>query len=394
MGKHSDVHLDTQLVDLGRNPKRDSGSVNPPVHRTSTVLFKDYAEMVGYEEGRITHLGYGRNGSPTTQALEESLAVLEGADHALVTASGLAAINVTLLALLAAGDHVLFPDSVYGSARNFINHELVRLGVEVQFYDPTIGADIEKLMKKNTRMIYVESPGSLTFEMQDVPAIAKVAHAHGAVVVADNTWATPIYQRPFEMGVDVSIQSATKYIGGHSDLVMGAIMCKDALYKRLKQTHRNLGAVTSGDNAYLALRGLRTIAVRLKRHQKHGLEVAQWLQTVPEVKRVLYPALPTDPGHALWKRDMTGATGLFAIELGNISQEAVGAMLNGLEHFGMGYSWGGYESLITAYKPAQQRVATKWDKDTVLARLHIGLEDPADLIADLAAGFERLRKAL
>ncbi len=394
MGKHSDVHLDTQLVDLGRNPKRDSGSVNPPVHRTSTVLFKDYAEMVGYEEGRITHLGYGRNGSPTTQALEESLAVLEGADHALVTASGLAAINVTLLALLAAGDHVLFPDSVYGSARNFINHELVRLGVEVQFYDPTIGADIEKLMEKNTRMIYVESPGSLTFEMQDVPAIAKVAHAHGAVVVADNTWATPIYQRPFEMGVDVSIQSATKYIGGHSDLVMGAIMCKDALYKRLKQTHRNLGAVTSGDNAYLALRGLRTIAVRLKRHQKHGLEVAQWLQTVPEVKRVLYPALPTDPGHALWKRDMTGATGLFAIELGNISQEAVGAMLNGLEHFGMGYSWGGYESLITAYKPAQQRVATKWDKDTVLARLHIGLEDPADLIADLAAGFERLRKAL
>ncbi len=394
MGKHSDVHLDTQLVDLGRNPKRDSGSVNPPVHRTSTVLFKDYAEMVGYEEGRITHLGYGRNGSPTTQALEESLAVLEGADHALVTASGLAAINVTLLALLAAGDHVLFPDSVYGSARNFINHELVRLGVEVQFYDPTIGADIEKLMEKNTRMIYVESPGSLTFEMQDVPAIAKVAHAHGAVVVADNTWATPIYQRPFEMGVDVSIQSATKYIGGHSDLVMGAIMCKDALYKRLKQTHRNLGAVTSGDNAYLALRGLRTIAVRLKRHQKHGLEVAQWLQTVPEVKRVLYPALPTDPGHALWKRDMTGATGLFAIELGNISQEAVGAMLDGLEHFGMGYSWGGYESLITAYKPAQQRVATKWDKDTVLARLHIGLEDPADLIADLAAGFERLRKAL
>lgn len=386
-------HLDTQLVELGRNPARDSGSVNPPVHRTSTVIFDKYDTLVGYENGTIPHRGYGRNGSVTTEGLEEALAALEGADHALVTSSGLAAITLTLLALLKAGDHLLVPDSLYGSARAFVNQELARIGVDVEYYDPTIGAGIEKLMKPTTRVVYCESPGSLTFEMQDIPAIARVAHAHGAILVADNTWATPLYQRPFEMGVDISIHSATKYIGGHSDLVMGAIMCKAPHYARLKQMHRNLGAVTNGDNAYLALRGLRTIAVRLKRHQKHGVEVAQWLQSVPEVKRVLYPALPTDPGHEIWKRDMTGATGLFAVELGAFSQKAVGAMLDGLEHFGMGYSWGGYESLVIAYHPASQRVATKWDRDTVLLRFHIGLEDPEDLIADLTKGFERLRAA-
>ena len=389
------MHLDTQLVELGRNPLRDSGSVNPPVHRTSTVIFQSFDEMVAYEEGRIQHRGYGRNGSPTTEGLEEALAALEGADHALITSSGLAAITLTLLAFLKAGDHALFPDSLYGSARQFVNAELQRIGIDVEFYDPTLGTGIAQLLKPTTRMVYVESPGSLTFEMQDVPAIATIAKAHGAIVVADNTWATPLYQRPFEMGVDISIHSATKYIGGHSDLVMGAIMFRKEHYKRLKQAHRNLGAVASGDNAYLALRGLRTIAVRLKRHQAHGLEVAQWLATVPEVARVLYPALPSDPGHALWKRDMTGATGLFAVELkGTPSQAALSAMLDGLNHFGMGYSWGGYESLVTAYKPAQQRTATKWEKDTVLLRLHIGLEDPADLIADLTKGFARLRAAL
>lgn len=387
------MQLDTQLVDLGRNPARDSGSVNPPVHRTSTVIFDKYETLLAYESGSINHRGYGRNGSPTTEGLEEALAALEGADHALITASGLAAITTTLLAFLKAGDHLLVPDSLYGSARLFVNQELARIGIEVEFYDPTIGAGIEKLMKPNTRVVYCESPGSLTFEMQDVPAISKVAKAHGAILVADNTWATPLYFRAFEKGVDVSIHSATKYIGGHSDLVMGAILCNGEHYKRLKQAHRNIGAVTGGDNAYLALRGLRTIAVRLKRHQKHGIEVAEWLKNVPEVKRVLYPAMPGDPGHEIWKRDMTGATGLFAIELGKVSDAAVGAMLDGLEHFGMGYSWGGYESLVIGYRPATQRVATKWEDDTVLLRFHIGLEDPQDLIADLEKGFERLRAA-
>lgn len=393
MSKHS-TELKTLLVSLGRDPKRDSGSVNPPVHRTSTVIFPDYATFAAYEEGRVKHLGYGRYGSPTTKELEEALATLEGADHAIITASGLAAITTTLLALLSAGDHLLVPDSVYSSARQFLLHELPRYGVEVEFYDPTLGAGIEKLVKKNTKVIYAESPGSLTFEMQDLPALAKVAHAHGALLVSDNTWATPLLMRPFDLGVDVSIHSCTKYIAGHSDLVMGAIMCKDAHYATLRRAHRNMGAAPSGDNAYLALRGLRTIAVRLKQHQEHALEVATWLQTVPEVKRVLYPALPEDPGHALWKRDMTGATALFGVEIDRCSHEALGAMMDGLEHFGMGFSWGGYESLIISYDPSKSRSATEqWKTPRTLLRLHIGLEAPQDLIADLDAGFKRLRAA-
>jgi cystathionine beta-lyase len=391
---HHSTELNTLLVSLGRDPKRDSGSVNPPVHRTSTIIFQDYATFTDYESGKGNHLGYGRNGSPTTTGLEEALATLEGADHAIITASGLAAITTAMLALLNSGDHVLVPDSIYSSARHFVDHELPRFGIEVEFYDPTIGAGIEKLIKKNTKMVYCESPGSLTFEMQDVPAIAKAAHAHGAVVVADNTWATPLLQRPFDLGIDVSIHSATKYIAGHSDLVMGAITCKEQYYKAIKRAHRNLGAAASGDNAYLALRGLRTIAVRLKLHQQHAMEVATWLQTVPEVKRVLYPALPDDPGHAIWKRDMTGATALFAVDVGKRSKEALSAMLDGLEHFGMGFSWGGYESLIIAYDPSKTRSATtQWATPTTLLRIHIGLEAPKDLIADLDAGFARLRKA-
>ncbi len=393
MSKDS-TELNTLLVSLGRDPKRDSGSVNPPVHRTSTVIFPDYATFAAYEEGKIEHIGYGRNGSPTTQGLEETLATLEGADRAILTASGLAAITTTIFALITSGDHILVPDSVYSSARLFFQHELPRMGVEVQFYDPTIGAGIDKLVKKNTRIIYAESPGSLTFEMQDLPALAKVAHANNALLVSDNTWATPLLMRPFDLGVDVSIHSATKYIAGHSDLVMGAIMCREELYKTIKRAHRNIGAVSGGDNAYLALRGLRTIAVRLKQHQEHAMEVAKWLQTVPEVKRVLYPALPEDPGHALWKRDMTGATSLFAVEIEKAPHDALAAMLDGLEHFGMGFSWGGYESLIIAYDPSKMRSATKqWEKPTTLLRIHIGLEAPKDLIADLDAGFKRLRAA-
>lgn len=388
------TELNTLLVSLGRDPKRDSGSVNPPVHRTSTVIFPDYATFAAYEEGKIEHIGYGRNGSPTTQGLEKTLATLEGADRAIITASGLAAITTTIFALMNSGEHILVPDSVYSSARLFFQHELPRMGVEVQFYDPTIGAGIEKLVKKNTKIIYAESPGSLTFEMQDLPALAKAAHASSALLVSDNTWATPLLMRPFDLGVDVSIHSATKYIAGHSDLVMGAIMCREELHKTIKRAHRNIGAVSGGDNAYLALRGLRTIAVRLKQHQEHALEVAKWLQTVPEVKRVLYPALPEDPGHALWKRDMTGATSLFAVEIEKADTASLTAMLDGLEHFGMGFSWGGYESLIIAYDPSTMRSATKqWEKPTTLLRIHIGLEAPKDLIADLDAGFKRLRAA-
>ena len=242
MTLHDNTELDTQLVNLGRNPVRDQGSVNPPVHRTSTVIFPDYATFHDYELGKNKHRGYGRYGSPTTDGLEEALVALEGADHALITASGLAAITTSLLAFLSSGDHVLIPDSLYSSARQFVTKELVRYGVDVQFYEPTIGAGIAALMKPNTKVVYCESPGSLTFEMQDIPAIAAVAHAAGALVIADNTWATPLLQKPFAMGVDVSIHSATKYIGGHSDLVMGAILCKAPHYAQLNRTHRNLGA--------------------------------------------------------------------------------------------------------------------------------------------------------
>ncbi|MFM9890325.1 MAG: cystathionine beta-lyase [Rickettsiales bacterium] len=390
---HDSTELDTQLVYLGRDPKRDLGSVNPPVHRTSTVIFDDYASFQAYEDGKLNHRGYGRYGSPTTDGLEEALTTLEGADHAILTGSGLAAITVSLLAFLSAGDHVLIPDSIYSSARKFVEYELVRYGIEVQFYDPTVGAGIEALMKPNTKVVYCESPGSLTFEMQDIPAIANVAHAHGAMLIADNTWATPLLQKPFAMGVDISIHSATKYIAGHSDLVMGAMLCKKQHYAQLNRAHRNFGAIPSGDNAYLALRGLRTIAVRLKQHGAHALEVAQWMETVPEVKRVLYPALPSDPGHALWKRDMTGASGLFAVEIGKVDKHALGLMLDGLKYFGMGFSWGGFESLIIAYEPFKSRAATRFTEGSTFLRLHIGLEAPKDLIADLDAGFARLRAA-
>jgi len=393
-GHDTASELDTQLVYLGRDPKRDCGSVNPPVHRTSTVIFPDYATFHDYETGKNSHRGYGRYGSPTTDGLIEALVALEGADNAIITASGLAAITTPLLAFLSAGDHVLVPDSLYTSARMFVKHELTRYGVEVQFYDPTIGAGIAALMKQNTKVVYCESPGSNTFEMQDIPAIAKAAHAGGAILMADNTWATPLLQKPFDMGVDISIHSATKYIGGHSDLVMGAVLCKAEYFATLNRAHRNIGAVPSGDNAYLALRGLRTIAVRLKQHEAHAIEVAGWLQTLPEVKRVLFPALPSDPGHQLWKRDMTGASGLFAIELVDANDAALAAMLDGLKHFGMGYSWGGFESLIIAYQPYRMREVTKFDKGATFLRLHIGLEAPKDLIADLDAGFSRLRKAL
>lgn len=392
---HTDCELDTQLVYLGRDPQRDCGSVNPPVHRTSTVIFPNYATYNDYSSGKLPHYrSYGRYGSPTTDGLEQALMELEGADFAITTGSGLAAITTAVLAFIAAGDHILFPDSLYGSAREFVDYELVRLGVEVQYYDPTIGAGIEALMKKNTKVVYCESPGSLTFEMQDIPAISKVAHAHGAIVIADNTWATPLLMNPFKLGADVSIHAITKYIGGHSDLVMGAALCKEPHAKRLRDAHRHIGAATSGDNAYLALRGLRTLAVRLKQHEKHAIEVATWLETVPEVKRVLFPALPSDAGHALWKRDMAGASGLFAIELTQANDKALAAMLDGLAHFGMGFSWGGFESLVISYKPARTRTVANWDKDATFLRLNIGLEAPKDLIADLDAGFARFRKAL
>ncbi len=381
---------ETILTSIGRDPKRDWGSVNPPVHRTSTILFEDFESFEAHAAGKSTRPGYGRDGTPTTESLCKAIAHLEGADQSWIFSSGLAAINGAFQAFLSAGDHALVSDTVYGPTRRLCDYELSRFGIEVTYYDPTIGAGIEALFKPNTKLVFCESPGSLTFEMQDIPAIAKVAHSHGAIVVGDNTWATPLYMKPFDLGIDISMQSATKYMGGHSDMVMGALSCRGPHVEILQRYYKNTGDCVSGDNAYLALRGLRTMGVRVKQHQQNAMVVAQWLSQHAQVERVCYPALPSDAGHALWKRDMQGACSLFGVVLKSCSHDALARFMNALHHFGMGYSWGGYESLIIAYKPATMRTVTSWPTDAVMLRMHIGLEAPEDLIADLAQAFEAM----
>lgn len=377
----------TKLATLGRNPKDDFGCVNPPVHRTSTLIFNSFADMQAYESGKSNHYGYGRHGNETVRRLEETIAQLEGYERAFITSSGLSATVLAILSFVQAGDHALFPDSIYASTRKFVLRELPRMGVELTLYDPRIGANIATLMKPNTKLVYVESPGSLTFEMQDVPAIAKAAHEKGAVVVSDSTWATPLYQTPTALGIDVSVQSATKYIAGHSDLVMGTVSASGEHAKLVEKYFLNTGMCASADNVYLALRGLRSMAVRMEHQQQSALQVAQWLEGRPEVSRVLYPALPSSPDHALFKRDLRGAASLFAFEMKHATATTIGAFIDALHHFGLGYSWGGYESLIIAYQPALIRTASHWDSDSWLIRVHVGLEDTTDLIEDLEGGF-------
>lgn len=386
---------ETLAVTLGTNSNAHRGAVNIPPYRASTVLFHTLADFEAAERGECSYPSYARFGTPSTEALEEAIATLEGADHSIVTASGLSAIIASLFAFLDSGDHLLMVDNVYAPSRRFCDQELKRLGVEVTYYDPCIGANIADLIKPNTKVVFVESPGSLTFEMQDIPAISKAVRAknNDIVIIADNTWATPVFIRPFELGIDISIHSATKYINGHSDLVMGVVSCRTPHYKKLLQTSRNLGASPSGDNCYLALRGLRTMPVRLKQHYKNALLVAQWLSDRKEVEEVLYPALPNAKGHDIWKRDFSGATGLFSIVLKeNYPTEILAKMIDGLKHFGMGYSWGGFESLIIPIKPKTIRTATKWSHQGTALRLHIGLENTDDLIEDLEKGFNELRE--
>lgn len=382
---------ETIITTTGLDPENHRGAINVPVYRASTILFQTFAEFEEAEAGKL-HVAYGRSGTPSTEALEKAVAAAEGADYAIVTASGVSAIVTSLMAFLKAGDHLLMLDSVYGHTRRFCDLELKNSGVEVTYYDPLIGAGISRLIQKNTRVVFVESPGSLTFEMQDVPAISKVAHENGAVVIGDNTWATPLFIDPFALGMDVSIHSATKYISGHSDLIMGTVSCRDVHYKKILQTFRNMGACPSGDNCYLALRGMRTMAVRLKQHYESGLVVAKWLRERVEVAEVLHPALPGARGHDLWKRDFSGAASLFSIILKkHYSSDELARMFDGMEYFGMGYSWGGFESLMVQSKPEKVRTATKWEPVGTLLRLHIGLENTEDLIADLEKGFARLK---
>ena len=379
---------ETLLATLACHLDGFGGIVNQPPHRASTILFPTVAALEAAENAEIPGVTYGRYGTPSSQALEAALAALEEADHAIVTASGLAAIVSALTACLKSGDHLLMVDSVYGPTRRFCDNVLRSFGVDVTYYDPLMGANIASLFKSNTKVVYLESPGSLTFEVQDVPAIVKVAHERSALVIGDNTWGTPLYYKPFELGIDISIHSVTKYIAGHSDLVMGSIACKKPLYKNLLMTYRALGASPSGDNCYLAQRGLRTMGVRMKQQMENALVVAKWLKTRPEVEEVLYPALPGAPGHDLWKRDFTGGASLFAFALkGNKAQMA--AFVDDLELFGLGYSWGGFESLVMPNN-LKGRTTCKWKYSGLGVRLHIGLESPDDLIKDLEKGFSRM----
>jgi cystathionine beta-lyase len=393
MKADSKLGADTLLTRLGRDPASQHHAVNPPVYHASTLAFETVAEFEAAAASKFDKgtLYYGRYGMPTTFALESAVAELEGGYGAIAMSTGLAAITCALLTFLRAGDHVLVTDSAYEPARHVTDELLGRFGVEASYFDPLVGAGIAELIRPNTRLVYLESPGSVTFEVQDVPAIAAAAHRAGLVVVFDNTWASPLYFKPFAHGVDVSIQAATKYIVGHADAMLGMIVSREEHYEALRRTAFQLGHAAAPDDVYLALRGLRTLSLRMARHHKNALEVATWLQSRPEVARVLYPALPGAPGHALWRRDFTGASGLFGVALGPCPKEAVTAMLDGLELFSMGVSWGGFESLVRPTDVTGIRTATNWQPPGPLLRFHIGLEDPKDLIADLEAGFGRLQ---
>jgi cystathionine beta-lyase len=388
---------ETTVVHSGLHPERHHGAVNPPVFHASTILSETVAEFRRKRQNWILEQPgtyYGRFGTPTIEALQEAIAALEGGHRSVVYPSGLAACAGALLAFLSAGDHLLMSDTVYGPTRNFANGFLKRFGVGTTFFDPLAGRSIESLIRPETRVIYLESPGSLTFEVQDVPAIAEAARRRGIAVIADNTWGTPLYFKPFAHGVDVSVQAATKYIVGHSDAMLGAITCTKEAWPRLRRSTHELGQTAGPDDVYLAQRGLRTLAVRLKQHWKAGVALAGWIARQPEVERVLHPALPGDPGHAIWKRDFTGACGLFGVVLKEgITERALCAMIDGLELYGIGSSWGGFESLIVPFDPRETRTATKWPHKGPCFRIHAGLENEEDLLADLEAGFKRLRAA-
>jgi len=384
---------DTRLSLLGRDPDKFDGVVNTPVYHASTVLFPSVAALKGGNRKEPGKTFYGRHGTPTTFALQDAVAAMEGAHASFVFSSGKAAVLAALLAFVKAGDHVMMVDSAYGPSRGLAAGLLKRFGVETTFYDPLADpAAIGAQMKPSTKVVYTEAPGSLTFEMQDLPAIADMAHAAGAVVITDNTWASPLYCDPFKLGVDVSVQAGTKYIVGHSDAMLGVVSATEAATPAIQQAFEDLGACAGPDDCYLALRGMRTLSVRLARHQETGLTLARWFAARPEVARVLHPALPDDPGHSIWKRDFTGASGLFGVVLNPISEDAVAAFLDDMELFGMGYSWGGYESLMIPTWPHTARETSTWDPASPCIRVHAGLEDPADLIADLEAGFIRLKE--
>lgn len=391
------VESATKLAHAGRrdewtgDPRLGGRVVNPPIWRASTILYDNVADLKA--RGHATHdkLYYGRRGTPTVWALADALTQMEdGAEGTLLYPSGVAAISAGLLALLSPGDHLLMVDSAYEPTRSFCNGLLARMGVRATYYDPCVGAGIAELIEPATKLIFLEAPGSLTFEMQDIPAITQVARARGIWTMLDNSWATPLYFPALKHGVDISMMSLTKYVGGHSDAMMGSLTANKALWPKLRQGAYQLGQAVSPDDCALMLRGLRTLDVRLERHGQNALTVAKWLQGRDEVAKLLYPALPDDAGHKLWKRDFLGASGLFSILLRDGDDAGAARFVDALQHFGIGFSWGGYESLAVPSDPSSIRTATKWKAEHPLIRLHIGLEDPADLIADLEQAFGAL----
>ena len=378
---------ETTVVTAGRKPFDHHGLVNPPVYHASTLLHPTVEALLKRQQP----YSYGRRLTPTIEAMQNAICELEGGAGTVLCPSGLQACTLALMSVASAGDHVLVTDSVYGPTRTFCDKTLTRFGITTTYFDPLIGAGIERLFKANTRAVFLESPGSLTFEVQDVPAIAEAAHAANVAVILDNTWATPLFFDAFGHGADIAVMAATKYVVGHSDAMLGTVTANAKHLGRLRETHGNLGLTAGPDDIYLGQRGLRTMAVRLRQHQIAAMHLAEWLSTRDEVARVLYPALATDPGHLVWRRDFNGASGLFGVELRPCSDAAVAAMLNGMQLFGMGWSWGGYESLIVPAHPT--RTATKFAANGPILRIHAGLEDPGDLLDDLDAGLARLKNA-
>jgi cystathionine beta-lyase len=386
--KPENVSERTRLVHAGRDPFEQHGFVNTPIYRGSTVLYPTTDDLL-HRRGRYS---YGTKGTPTTNSLETAWTELTGAAGTVLAPSGLAAVTVALMSCLKAGDHLLVTDSVYLPTRHFCNGMLKKFGVETTYYDPRIGAGIESLIRPNTAAVFTEAPGSQSLEMQDIPAIAEMAHRHGAVVLMDNTWATPLLFPPHERGVDIAIEAGTKYLSGGSDLLLGMVSANERCFKALRDTYDSFAMCPGPEDVFLGLRGLRTMALRLREHEKQALDMARWLEARPEVAQVLHPALEGYPGHEIWRRDFKGSSGLFSIILKPCSDQALAAMLDGLALFGMGYSWGGFESLVIPFNCATYRTATRWEPGGHALRFHIGLEDLDDLKRDLDAGFARLKE--
>jgi cystathionine beta-lyase len=379
----------TRLVHAGRDPFEQNGFVNTPIYRGSTVLYRTYDDI----RNRRGAYSYATKGTPTIRALEEAWTELAGAAGTVLAPSGLAAVTLALFSCLKAGDHLLVTDSAYGPTRHFCDTMLRRFGVETTYYDPLVGAGIGGLFRENTAAVLVEAPGSQTFEMQDIPAIAEVAHARGAAVVMDNTWATPLLFPPHERGVDLAVEAGTKFLSGGSDLLLGLVSANARHYPALRRTFDAMANCAGPEDAFLCLRGMRSMKLRLKEHERQALAMARWFAERPEVERVLHPGLEGDPGHAIWKRDFKGSSSLFSVLLKPVPERALAAFLDELELFGMGYSWGGFESLVIPFECGPYRTATAWTHPGPALRFHIGLEDLDDLKADLAAGFARMREA-